>query len=253
MRPIEISQASEVMGVIEDALSDGDPFDICILDIQMPEISGYDLAGIIREHTDKRISKMPLLAFSSSTAKRTRKYQIVGFDGFLPKPIQRTKLLTMIQRLLSPDVEIEKRREEKEVFTQYSLTEEAKQSTLILLVEDNRLNQKLATIMLKKAGYKLEMALDGKQALDMVTANPKKYDLVFMDINMPIMDGREATRQMRKKGFKDLPIIAMTADVLDEDRDLCFEAGMNDFIPKPIKREVVFRMVKKYVLDKIKN
>jgi len=253
MRSVKVSQANEVTGVIEDALSYGDPFDICILDIQMPEISGYDLASIIREHEDERISKMPLLAFSSSTAKRTRKYQIVGFDGFLPKPIQRSKLLTMIQRLLSPDVEIDKRRKKQEVFTQYSLTEEAKQSTLILLVEDNKLNQKLAMGMLGKAGYKLELAEDGKQALDMVTANPTKYDLVFMDINMPIMDGREATRQIRKKGFKDLPIIAMTADVLDEDRELCFESGMNDFIPKPIKREVVFRMVKKYVLDKVKN
>ncbi len=253
MRSVKVSQANEVTSVIEDALSYGDPFDICILDIQMPEISGYDLASIIREHEDERISKMPLLAFSSSTAKRTRKYQIVGFDGFLPKPIQRTKLLTMIQRLLSPDVEIDKRRKKKEVFTQYSLTEEAKQSTLILLVEDNKLNQKLAMGMLNKAGYQLELAEDGKEALDMVTANPTKYDLVFMDINMPIMDGREATRQIRKKGFKDLPIIAMTADVLDEDKELCFESGMNDFIPKPIKREVVFRMVKKYVLDKVKN
>jgi CheY-like chemotaxis protein len=103
--------------------------------------------------------------------------------------------------------------------------------------------------MLKKAGYQLELAEDGQQAVDKVVANPSKYDLVFMDVNMPIMDGREATRQIRKRGFNKLPIIAMTADVLDEDRELCFEAGMDDFIPKPIKREIVFRMVKKYVLD----
>lgn len=250
MRSVKVNNAREVMGSIERALSNGDPFDICVLDIQMPEISGYDLANLIRDHKDERISKLPLLAFSSSTAKRTRRYQIVGFDGFLPKPIQRSKLLTMIQRLLSPDLEIDKRREKKEVFTQYSLTEEAKQSTLILLVEDNKLNQKLATFMLKKAGYQLELAVDGQEAVDKIAANPGKYDLVFMDINMPVMDGREATSQIRKKGFKDLPIIAMTADVLDEDRELCFEAGMDDFIPKPIKREIVFHMVKKYVLDK---
>ena len=138
------------------------------------------------------------------------------------------------------------------ILTQHSLVEEAKHSLVILLVEDNPLNQKLAIHMLSKAGYHIEVAKNGQEAVDMVSVEPEKYDLVFMDINMPEMDGIEATRIIREKGFTDLPIVAMTADVLKEDKDKCLESGMNDFITKPIKRETVFPIVKKWALDRKK-
>lgn len=115
----------------------------------------------------------------------------------------------------------------------------------ILLAEDNLMNQKLASAMLTKAGHKLDIAGNGKEAVQMITTRPEEYDLVFMDIHMPEVDGRKATRVLRSKGFKDLPIIAVTADAMKEDKDLSMESGMNDYITKPIKREEVFRMIKK--------
>jgi len=250
MNIVQLENSDDVIPTIEKYYADGNPFDICILDIQMPEISGYDLALKIRAHKNKDIASLPLLAFSSSTAKRTRRYQETGFDGFLPKPIARSKLMSMIQRLLGEDKETQERRSKHEILTQHTLVEEAKHATKILLVEDNVMNQKLAKFMLEKGGYHLEVAGNGKEAVDKYLSDPQGYDLIFMDVNMPEMDGRQATQIIREKGYKDIPIIAMTADVMKEDRDKCFKAGMNDYITKPIKRDVVFQMVKKWALDK---
>jgi CheY-like chemotaxis protein len=119
-----------------------------------------------------------------------------------------------------------------------------------LLVEDNAVNRKLASYMLTKAGYRLSSAEDGEKALEMYTAEPEKYDLIFMDIQMPRMNGLEVTRLIREKGFTEIPIIAMTAQSMKGDREKCLAAGMNDYIAKPIKREIVFAMVKKWRLDK---
>jgi len=252
MRGTLLERGDSVIPALENALLENDPFDICVMDIQMPGLSGYAVADAIHRHNDPRISHIPLLAFSSSTGKRPRIYLESGFNGFLPKPIHRKKFLTMLQRLLSDDLSNQAAPEEitRILITQHSLVEEAKHSICILLAEDNILNQRLATHMLTKAGYRVEVALNGKEAIEIYTGDPGKYDLIFMDINMPDMDGIEATMQLRKNGFTGVPIIAMTADVLKEDRDRCIEAGMNDFIPKPIKREIVFEKVNQWVLER---
>ena len=250
MIPLTLDKADQVLPKIQEIYKKGDSLDICVLDIHMPDISGYNIAKKIREHKDPRISGLPLLAFSSSTTKRTRIYRESGFDGYLPKPIQRQKLLTMLKRLLGEELDITQKQKEKYVVTQHTLVEEAKQSTFILLAEDNPLNQKLTTFMLTKAGYQMEVAANGREAVEKFTADPEKFDLIFMDINMPEMDGLEATQVLRNRGYKDIPIIAMTADALKEDQERCLQSGMDDYISKPIKREIVFNIIKKWVLDK---
>lgn len=253
MEVMAVESAEKVIPAIQDAQKAGKPVNICILDIQMPGESGYELAQKIRSHSNPDISGLPLLAFSSSVSKRSRKFEEAGFNGFLPKPIQRKKILEMIQRLLGQAEEIERTPEQKKIITQHSLVEEAKHATRILLAEDNALNLKLAKHMLEKAGYQLEIARNGIEAVEKVREKPNRFDLIFMDINMPEMDGREATRQIRSLGYHNIPIIAMTADVMKEDRDKCFECGMNDYVSKPIKRDVVFKMVRKWALDAIEN
>ncbi len=249
MRVTSLRQADLVIPTMREAMVQEEPFDICILDIQMPELSGYQLARKIRDCEDAYIKNTPLLAFSSSTSKRTRMYRESGFDGFLPKPIQRYKLITMIKRLLGEEMNMEEDREKKVVVTQHTLVEEAKHSVSILMVEDNMLNQKLARFMLTKAGYRLEIANNGREAVDMFTTDPMRYDLIFMDVNMPVMDGLEATEVLRQRGYHEIPIIAVTADAMKEDRQRCLDSGMNDYIAKPIKREMVFSMVKKWIFQ----
>jgi signal transduction histidine kinase/CheY-like chemotaxis protein len=250
MTSIPLTRGDQLIKVLQEEFARGDAVHICILDIQMPEFSGYDIARLVRQQKDPRIASIPLLAFSSSTSKRTRMYRESGFDGFLPKPVQRQKLITMIKRLLGEKTESTEKSDKQMVITQHSLVEEAKHSVCILLAEDNPLNQKLAVFMLSKAGYHLDVAETGKEVVDRFTNNPLNYDLIFMDIHMPEMDGLEATRVLRERGYKDIPIIAMTADAMKEDREKCIGAGMNDYIAKPIKREVVFNMVRKWVLEK---
>ena len=247
MRPTAIKRGADVIPTLERELKQGDPFDICILDIQMPKISGYDVAKQVRKHTNAGISALPLLAFSSSTSKRTKVYRESGFDGFLPKPIQRYKLMTMIMRLLGEERESPDERKKKVVVTQHTLVEEAKHSIHILLAEDNPVNQKLARFMLTKAGYQLDVANNGVELVEAFTTDPGKYDLIFMDISMPEMDGIEATKIIRNRGYEAIPIIALTAAAMKEDREQCLEAGMNDYMAKPIKREIVYSMIKKWV------
>ena len=139
----------------------------------------------------------------------------------------------------------------KRIITQYSLLEEMKHSVCILLAEDNPVNQKLAKIMLTKAGYQVAVANNGKEAVERYMASPEDFDLIFMDVQMPEMDGLEATEAIREKGFGTIPIVAMTAHAMKGDREKCLEASMDDYITKPIKRELVFEVLEKWVLKKI--
>jgi CheY-like chemotaxis protein len=153
----------------------------------------------------------------------------------------------MMNRLLGETIETDEIRQNTVVVTQHTLAEEAKHSVRILLAEDNILNQKLAVHMLTKGGYQLEIANNGREAVELFTAHPEKYDLIFMDIHMPEIDGLEATTILRQRGFSQIPIVAMTADAMKEDEEKCLKAGMNDYIAKPIKREMVFKLIEKWV------
>jgi CheY-like chemotaxis protein len=119
--------------------------------------------------------------------------------------------------------------------------------TNILLAEDNPVNQKIATIILTKSGCHVDKALDGAKAVEKLTQSPKKYHVIFMDMFMPEMDGLEATKVIRKKGFKDIPIIAMTARTKEKDKEKCLDAGMDDFITKPIYQEAILNVLDKWI------
>ena len=295
-----VSEAEKVEDAALSALSKGDSFDLGVLDIQMPVMSGYEVARRFRQN--EKLRDLPLLAFSSSTIDGTKKSKEAGFDGFLLKPIRREKLLDMMERLLGKKVEessikigktthVSAEGRKQEISTQLTLNEGIKQSVRILLVEDNPVNQKLASKMLTKAGYQVEIANNGQEAVKMYKKSVNgyegkegmgksetgRYSFIFMDMQMPVMDGLEATKAIRsiesqlqvascelrvgdesarenepaiqnqQSKITSIPIIAMTANTMEGDREKCLEAGMDDYIPKPIKREVVFDMVEKWV------
>jgi CheY-like chemotaxis protein len=220
----------------------------------MPVVSGYEVAKGIRK-LDPPMCDLPLLAFSSSTTSRSKRFKDSGFDGFLPKPVQRKKLTKMIERLLAKNNDAIKNEDKKEVIhTQRTIAEEAKHSIHILLAEDNPINRKLAQFMLTKAGYQLTVVENGKEAVEVYTSQPDTFDLILMDIQMPTMNGIDATKEIRKiessTSTPRIPIIAMTAQSMKGDREKCLKSGMDDYIAKPIKRKVVFEMVKKWSLSK---
>ena len=160
----------------------------------------------------------------------------------------------MVTQLLGEEIQKpEERIDEKKPVSAFISDPDEDQPQLpvsILLAEDNAINRKLAKYMLSKAGYKVEMVENGEEAVSMYLTDPDKFDLIFMDIQMPMMDGKEATRRIRAAGFTTIPIIAMTAETMKGDREKCLEAGMNDYISKPIKRGIVYQMVKKYIRDR---
>jgi len=241
------NNAKNVMCEINQAAEKNQPFDIGVFDVMMPDMNGYELAQEIRSSI---AGNMPLLAFSSSPEGSAKKSREAGFNGFLPKPINRTKLLAMIAHLLGGKSKAGEK-QPPELVTQYSMLENQKGAVSILLAEDNLVNQKLAEKLLTKAGYSVDIANNGQEAVDKYVATPDKYDLIFMDVQMPVLNGLEATMMLREKGFKELPIIAMTANAMKEDRSKCLSSGMNDYIAKPIKRELVFEMLKKWIIEKV--
>ncbi len=254
---VALTNGEDVVPELKSAFENGNPFDVCICDIQMPDMSGYDVAKQIK-NSKLSIQNTHILALSSLMERDAKKCEEAGFDGFLTKPIRRKKLYQMLEKILGEGVESNEqnlRGAEKRIATQYSIKEEAKHSVRILLAEDNPVNQKLAKMMLTKAGYQVEVANNGKETVEKYTKFPDDFDLIFMDIQMSEMDGIEATKEIRKwendhsttQSFKHLPIIALTANAMTGDREKYLEAGMDDYVAKPIKRAQIFDILEKWI------
>ncbi len=240
--------STEVEKIVLQAIRDNKLFDLIILDIQMPQPDGYALANLLKNIP--QTSSTPLLAYTSSTERNAHRCRKAGFDAFLTKPARREILFKTMEKLLAPPVKNRKKQGAERLITQYSVREEMKQSVRLLLAEDNPVNLKLATLILTKAGYTVTSAQNGKETVETFIKSPHDFDLILMDVQMPVMDGLEATRELRNRGFNDIPIVAMTANAMKGDREICIDAGMNDYITKPIKREIVFQIIEKWITQK---
>ncbi|RKX62628.1 MAG: hypothetical protein DRP37_01080 [Thermodesulfobacteriota bacterium] len=279
MRVVALRNSEDVVPALQKALEAENPFDLCVIDIKMPGMNGYEVAKQIRNfkssiiNHQSSIQSLPLLALSSLMEREARKSEDAGFDGFLNKPVRKEKLYQMLERIAGKRENKDKKDDVKrqKILTQYSVREEMKHSVRILLVEDNPVNQKLAEMILTKAGYLVEVANNGREGFEKYTQFPDDFDLIFMDIQMPIMNGLEATRAIRKyeeqlkakdgassdelsalsfqhsARSEHVPIVAMTAYAMKGDREMCLEAGMDDYMTKPIKREIVLGSIEKWV------
>lgn len=222
---------------------------LVIVNISSGNTGGYEVAAAIRQ-ADEQWSGLPLIALSPFMQGDAKKCQEAGFNGFLSKPVQREKLFRMLVRFLGDEALVQASGLGSEIVTRHTLREERKYAVRILLAEDNAINQKLAVFMLSKAGYQVEVAHNGRQALELFTRSPERFDLIFMDVQMPEMDGLAATRAIRQMGFEAVPIIAMTAHALKGDCEKCLQAGMNAYLTKPIDRKAVYDMIDVWVLSK---
>ncbi len=241
-----VQDSSLVQEIVQQAAQENTMFDLAILDIQMPTPDGYALAGMLKNEPGITAA-IPLLAYTSSTERNANRCKEAGFDAFLTKPARREILFKTMEKLLASPEERHLQQKKEKLITQYSVREEMKRSVRILLAEDNPVNLKLATLILTKAGYKVESAGNGRETVERFTSAPDNFDLILMDIQMPEMDGLEATKELRDRGFNDIPIVAMTANAMKGDREICIDAGMNDYITKPIKREIVFEIIEKWI------
>ncbi|MCL2789617.1 MAG: response regulator [Desulfobulbus sp.] len=245
---LEVTAAADsgtVLPILQQAFAEQRLFDLIILDIQMPAPDGYALARLIRSQFSH--VSTPLLAYTSTTERSAQHCKDAGFDAFLTKPARREILFKTIEKLLRTDAPSDASPKMPAFITQYSVREEMKQSVRILLAEDNPVNQQLAVMILTKAGYKVTVVDNGRKAIEAVASHPEDFDLILMDIQMPEMDGLAATRELRHRGFTTTPIIAMTANAMKGDRETCLDAGMNDYITKPVKREIIFEIIERWL------
>ena len=194
---IAIKDGRDVIAILEKAHKEKKPFDLCITDIFMSSMSGYELAREIRSWEEglqnrgapeQRISRLPLVAISFFVNRNAKECQKAGFDGFLSKPIRKENLFRRLERLfgMKEDEGHKSEIERDEIITQYTIKDEMKHSVSILLAEDNPVNQKLAQTMLTKAGYNLELATNGEEVVEKYTTSPEDFDLILMDIRCRI-------------------------------------------------------------------
>ena len=208
----------------------GDPFDVAILDMHMPEMDGLELAKLIRKLHDA--DALPLILFTSLGRREVGEDEIL-FAAHLTKPIKPSQLYDGLIGIFAGKVRsVPASRKVAGTFDPEMAT---RHPLRILLAEDNAINQKLAVRLLQKMGYRTDLAGNGLEAIQSIER--QEYDVVFMDVQMPEMDGLEASRQINKRwGRTDRPrIVAMTANALQGDREKCLAAGMDDYMSKPIR------------------
>ncbi|MBP6564622.1 MAG: response regulator, partial [Burkholderiales bacterium] len=208
-------------------LDSGETFDLAILDMHMPEMDGLELAGRIRA----RHASLPLVLFSSLGRREAGDTEGL-FGAYLAKPVRQSQLFDTLIGLVA---HVEAPREPAPARPQIDPAMAARHPLRILLAEDNVVNQKLAMRLLQQMGYRADLASNGIEAVESVER--QAYDVVLMDVQMPEMDGLEATRRItaRWRPEERPRIVAMTANAMQGDREMCLEAGMDDYLTKPIR------------------
>lgn len=248
----EVSNAPNGLNLLRSAARSGDLYDFVFLDVQMPLMDGFDMARRIK--SDPTIASVRIIILTSigvrGDAARCRE---LGIEAYLPKPIRMTEMVSLMRKLKG------KAQNGKEVsgdlLTRYTLLEKPEERSLhVLLVEDNPVNRKLAIRILEKQQHIVEVAVNGREALD--KSAETSYDVILMDVQMPVMDGLEATGAIREREQKTgdhVPIIAMTAHAMVGDKDRCLDAGMDDYISKPIRMDEFLETLRRVAIRKRKN
>ncbi len=243
------STAKNAFQILSKAAQIGAPFHLVIIDYMMPDIDGEMLGRIIK--ADPALKETVLIMLTSRGMRGdAAKMKQIGFTAYLTKPVRKQQLFDCIVKSLSGQKpSTTATAAQSDFITRYSLGEDPEKAIRILLVEDNEINRRLAIHMLQKAGYEVDFALNGRDAVKALEQTP--YHLVLMDVNMPEMDGFETTRMIRDKSSKvidhNIPIIAMTAYAMRGDKERCLQEGMDDYVSKPIKPALLFDTILKHL------
>ena len=251
--PEAVESGKEALALLNLRMAEGLPFDAILLDHQMPEMDGEDVVRAVRSQSKNDNTRILIL---TSVGERgdARRFKEMGCAAYLTKPVRQSQLLdALAETLVDPDDEDRPERKDREavIITRHSLGEDAAGKARLLVAEDNLVNQKVALRILEKAGHKVDVANNGIEAV--ASLKNTAYDMVFMDIQMPKMDGYEATAAIRKMApeYRELPVIAMTANAMKGDREKCIASGMDDYISKPVKPKRLLEMVQRWAGKKV--
>ena len=238
MRPTSTDSGQTGLEALQTAKSSGHPFPLVLLDGQMPGMDGFTVAELIRHDASLAGATVMMLTSAGHVGDAARCREL-GISAYLVKPIRQGELLNAICAVLQKTPQ----RSPVPLVTKYTLREE-RHRFRILLAEDNLVNQKLAARLLEKRGFEVTVVGDGRAALQALANG--SFDAILMDVQMPEMDGLEATaaiRNMEETTGRHIPIIAMTAHALKGDQERCIEAGMDAYLSKPIRTVDLFRIL----------
>lgn len=239
--PVEAEGGVEAFQEVKSGIKAGKHFDLIIMDVQMPGMDGYQTVNLIKECID--LKETPIIILTSiGNRGDAKRFQELGCAGYLTKPIKQSQLHDVLVTVLSGTVsEIES----DSILTRHSIQEVKKRNVRILLAEDHPVNKQLALKILERGGFYADCVSNGQEAVDAIKNT--HYDIILMDIQMPVMDGFQATAQIRKYQESDhVTIIAMTAHAMKGDDKRCIDAGMDDYLSKPINPQKLFDIINKW-------
>jgi PAS domain S-box-containing protein len=237
-----VTSGSEALDELQSALEQNSPYSISFIDMQMPQMDGFELCSTIRGK--KQFSNLRTILLTSQGQRGdAKKAKSIGFNAYISKPVNPSDIYNMLLQVSQVTSQKES------LVTRYNSEEAVRLHARILVVEDNIINQKVAGGMLKKLGINVDYAANGQEALSLLKTID--YDLIFMDCQMPVMDGYEASRAIRSGDEAiinhDIPIVAMTANAMKGDKEKCIASGMNDYIAKPIKPDILRAAIEKWI------
>lgn len=256
VRHEEAESGAKALTMLREARAAGDPFRIVLTDMKMPGMDGESLGKAIKDDPDLRDTLMVMMT-SLGKHGDAKRLQDLGFAAYLTKPVKQSQLYDCLATLLGGavlpvgalDTDRLGKTSQTALVTRHTISEARRRKIRILLAEDNITNQQVAVSILKKLGFRADAVADGQEAIQALETVP--YDIVLMDVQMPVMDGFEATRQIRNpqsavRNHK-IPIIAMTAHAMKGDREKCLEAGMDDYISKPVAPQALAEALEKWL------
>ncbi len=247
VRHLEVESAAHARLALSAAINRGDPFRVVISDMQMPDEDGESFGIWLRANPDYDHVRLVIMT-SLGQRGDAKRLEAAGFDAYLTKPVKQSYLYDCLAAVLGKE-NSDPKTPAAGLVTRHLLNEAQRKKVRILLAEDSNINQIVALRMLEKLGYHADAVSNGGEAVEALTRMP--FDLVLMDVQMPIMDGFEATAAIRAAGTSipnpAIPIIAMTANAMKGDRERCLEAGMNDYISKPVKLQELEDALEKWL------
>jgi CheY-like chemotaxis protein len=247
MRPTAAASAQEAISMMRSAADRGHGFPLIVTDVHMPGMDGFQLAEQIKRSENLTDAVILMLTSGEQRGDLTRCREL-GVSNYLTKPVRRAELRAAILRALSGQAGALAGRTGAPLSESQGLRKtDATVALHILLAEDNRVNQRVAVSILEKAGHRVTVANNGREALDQWSE--QAFDLILMDVQMPEIDGLEATALIRAREGKTaehIPIIALTAHAMKGDQERCLAAGMNAYLSKPIHARQLIELVSRY-------
>ena len=248
----------KALGALRSAAGRDQPFQLCLIDLLLPGMDGWQLASEINSDRSINSTKLFLLSPTGKSGDEAKMKLLKWFDAYLSKPIKKKILFYAIAKALDENADLEMVEEDleespEEVEELETLGEEQNieiEKPLVLVAEDHQVNQQLFRTLLEYLGCRVDLAGNGKEAVE--AAERKDYRIIFMDVQMPVMNGYEAAQQIRIRGIKS-PIIAVTASAIKGEKEKCLSVGMSDFLMKPFKKRDLAPVLGKWLSNRQKT